>query len=466
MVSEKFRYQLHQEMKQWQAEGLIEGELYAQLAHRYEFNTLVNSVDRRFVVFLISLVSLLITAAAIAFLTVHWQLWSKELKIVSLLTLFASINATGFYLWRRSQTSWQTWLGKSLLLVGALLLGANLALMSQLFQQNSLYQLFLVWGLGVLTMAYSLRLAALGILATLLTAIGYSMGIVTLLIPREFSSFQLAIEHMPLLVSLLGIPLAYLCRSPWLFGVQALLIVYSLEVNLPVFLANFYNYSPLTRGMMQAIACVLPPAFLWAYRFPFKIIARYLALLFISLLFYWFSFRSSWNFYPYRTGSQIVWSDWLKLLDVLFLGGLTLWSWWHLGKRDAQGQGFRQRRWRLDFKSTLFGLALVLTAIMVWWHVGIEALGEIATLAFNLLLLLLAVFSLREGFKIKARSCFWGGTSLIVVQIVSRWWEYKTDGFDGASAVFLGCLVAIAAGLLFERYLFLWHARETPTDEK
>jgi uncharacterized membrane protein len=460
MVSDKFRHQLHKEVKQWQAEGLIEGELYAQLAYRYEFNALVNSVDNRFVVFLISLASLLIMGAAIAFVTANWQLWSKELKIFLLMTLFVSINATGFYLWRRSQASLH-WLGKSLLLVGALLLGANLALMSQLFQQSSLLdRLFLVWGLGVLTMAYSLRLASLGILATLLTAIGYSIGIVTLLIPREFSSFQLAIEHMPLLISLLGIPLAYWCRSQWLFCLQVLFIVYSLEINLPVFLANFYNYSPLTRGMMQAIACVLPPALLWAYRAPFKIITRYLALLFISLLFYWFSFRSSWTFYPYRTGSLIVWSDWLKLLDVFFFSGLTLWSWWHLGKRD------RQRQWRLDFKSTLVGLALVLTAITIWWHVSIEALGDIATLIFNLLLLLLGVFLLREGLKNRVRSYFWGGTSLIVVQIVSRWWEYKTDWFDGASALFLGCLIAIAAGLWFERYLHIWRAMETPTDEK
>jgi uncharacterized membrane protein len=461
MVCEKFRHQLHKEVKQWQAEGLIEGELYAQLAHRYEFNSLVNSVDRRFFIFLISSASLLVTVAAIAFMAAYWLLWSKELKIVLLITFFSGINATGFYFWRRSNTSWQTWLGKSLLLVGALLLGANLALMSQIFQQSSLlYQLFLVWGLGVLTMAYSLRLVSLGILATLLGAIGYSMGIVTLLIPREFSSFQLAIEHMPLLVCLLGIPLAYWCRSPWLFGVQALFLVYSFEVNLPVFLANFYNYSPLTRGMMQALACVLPPALLWAYRAPFKLVARYLALLFISLLFYWFSFRSSWHFYPYRTGSQIVWSDWFKLVGVLFLSGLTLWNWWHLGKRD------RDRQWRLDYKSTLFALALLLTAAMVWWHVSIGSLGEIATLVFNLLLLFLAVFLLREGLKMRARSGFWSGTSLIILQIVSRWWEYKTDGFEGASAIFLGCLVAIAAGIWFERYLFFLAPKESATDEK
>lgn len=459
MVSEKFRYQLHKEVKQWQAEGLIEGDLYAQLAHRYEFNALVNSVDNRFVVLLISLASLLVTGAAIATVITYWQFWSKELKIFLLVTLFVSTNATGFYFWQRAKASWQTWLGKSLLLVGALLLGANLALMTQLFQQNSLLdRLFLVWGLGILAMAYSLRLAFLGILATLLGAIGYSIGIVTLLIPREFYNFQLAIEHMPLLVSLLGIPLAYWCRSRWLFVLQALFIVYSLEINLPVFLANFYNYSPLTRGMMQAIACVLPPALLWAYRAPFAIVARYLALLFISVLFSWFSFRSSWNFYPYRTGSQIVWSDWLKLLDVLFFSGLTLLSWWQLGKRD--------RKWRLDFKSTLVCFSLILTAVMVCWHFSIEALGDTATLVFNLLLLLLAVFLLREGLKTRARSCFWAGISLIIVQVISRWWEYKTDGFEAASALFLGCLVAIAAGLWFEGYLHVGRAIETPKDEK
>ena len=80
-----------------------------------------------------------------------------------LMALFIGVNWGGFRLWHYSQESWQSRLGKGLLLLGGLLLGANLGLMSQMFHRSDpVFHLFLVWGLGVWLMAYSLRLTLLG----------------------------------------------------------------------------------------------------------------------------------------------------------------------------------------------------------------------------------------------------------------------------------------------------------------
>ncbi|NJQ98554.1 MAG: DUF2157 domain-containing protein [Hydrococcus sp. CSU_1_8] len=143
MVSEKFRYQLRQEVIRWQAEGLIDEELYAELARRYQFADLADSARNRFVAILIGLGSVLLGLAAITFVAANWQVLSKSLKVLLLMSLFAGVNAAGFYLWRPPAPSWQARLGKGLLLFGSFILGANFALMSQIFHQSgSVYQLF------------------------------------------------------------------------------------------------------------------------------------------------------------------------------------------------------------------------------------------------------------------------------------------------------------------------------------
>ncbi|MCU0532991.1 MAG: DUF2157 domain-containing protein [Hydrococcus sp. Prado102] len=454
MVSEKFRHQLRQEVMGWQAEGLIDEELYAELARRYQFADLADSARNRFVAILIGLGSVLLGLAAITFVAANWQVLSKPVKVVLLMSLFAGVNAAGFYLWRPPAPSWQARLGKGLLLFGSSILGANFALMSQIFHQSgSVYQLFLVWGLGVLAMAYSLRLTFLGILALILTGIGYGSGIMSFLIPREVSGFQLAIAHMPLLVSLLGIPLAYWCRSRWLFGLSAVLIVASLEVNLLIFLADFSNYSPTTRGITSAIATSLPPALLWAYRdslwnislekLSFDAIARNLSLIFISTSLYFFSFNW-WDARDARMGSQIELSDWFGLIDLVFLSAVTIWAWWRLGFLTSNTGS-----WRLERQSTLIGAVILVSGTIV----GVDAFGAIATLIFNILLFLFAVAFIRRGLATGNRRGFWGGLLLLVLQIASRMLEYETNLLAKAIALFICGFGIIGAGLWFERHL-------------
>ncbi|MGK7878273.1 MAG: DUF2157 domain-containing protein [Xenococcaceae cyanobacterium] len=460
MVSEKFRHQLRKEVDKWQAEGLIDAELYEQLAHRYQFSALDTAARNRFVLILLGLGSVLLGLAVITFVAANWQVWSRELKVVLLMSLFAGVNAAGFYLWRRPVEGWQFRLGMGLLLLGALILGANLALMSQMFHQSGpVYQLYLVWALGVLAMAYSLRLTLLAILAVILTGIGYSWGIPDLLSPGEFSGFQLSLQHMPLLASLLFVPLAYWCRSRWLFGLGTVLVISSLEVNLLRQLEYFYGFSPATGGVIVAIACCLPPALLWAYSdslwihrpsdtTSFDPIARNLAVFFLSILFYQFSFHFFWEYSPYQTVVDISWRELLTLPDVLVFGGLTLWAWWRLGYRA--GSPFL---WQIDLHSTVVGAMIAITAFVVWWQVSVGDLEAIATFIFNVLLFLLAVGLVREALATGKRCGFWTGIVLMVLQLFSRMVEYDTGLLFKAIVLFLCGVGVIAAGLWFERYV-------------
>jgi len=447
-MSDKFRRQLRQEVEQWYNEGLIDQTVYEQLGDRYKFTDLESSASNRFILILLGLGSVLLGLGIITFVAANWQAWGRELKITLLLSGFIGINTAGFYLWRRSNQQWQRNLGQALLLLGALALGANMALMSQLFHQSGqVYQLYLIWGLGVLAMAYSLRLTMLGIFASLLVWLGY----LRYLWEPEVVAFgglswlQLFVQHLPVLVGLLFIPLAYWCNSRWIFRLSAIAIIFSLEANILRF--NLLGSSP----WMAAIAFALPPALLWAYndsllrRHPlpvevFSRIARSLALTFLGLLFYVLSFYGLWNtsLVPPPENALPLYAP--PLLDLLLLGILALWQWVRL-----------LRRWNLN--NYLVAGMIVISAVVPVWHLSGTPQPASAAFIFNLLLFLLSVGLIREGLAQGKRQLFWGGMLLLTLQIFSRMLEYDTDLLFKSFVLFLCGFGLMGGGLWFERRL-------------
>ncbi len=445
LSSDKFRRQLRQEADQWRTEGLIDDSVYEELSKRYQFSELEAAARNRFVVILLGLGSLLLGLGIITFVAANWQAWSRELRVILLLSIFISVNTAGFYLWRRPTERWQRRLGQGLLLLGALVLGANLALMSQMFHQSGLlYQLYLVWGLGVLAMAYSLRLTLLGMLAALLIGLGYLQGQPEFGAIGEFSWLRLMVQHMPVLAGLMFIPLAYWCRSRWIFRLGAIIMVYSLEANL--IRVNMVSSS----GWIAAIACALPPALLWAYSDslwnvprtakPFEGVARTLAITFLSLLFYVLSFLGLWNTSSVSSAEVASRLPLPLLVDIFILGSLTLWEWLRLLRR-------------VDLTNSLVASMIAISALVPYWHLSVGRNPAIAVLLFNLLLFLLAVGLIREGLTAGQRRLFWGGMVLLTLQIFTRMWEYNTDLLLKSLVLFLCGLGVIAAGLWFERYL-------------
>jgi uncharacterized membrane protein len=450
MVTEQFRRQLRHEAEQWWKEGLIDADLYEQLAQRYQLQALEREASHRFIAILMGLGSILLGLAAITFVAANWQVWSRPVKLVLLLSLFIGINAIGFYLWRRpSALKGQQRLGHGLLLLGALLLGANLALLSQMFHQSgNAYELFLIWGLGVSAMAYSLRLTSLGILAWILIGIGYWAGWFARLTGEELTLGQLLVQHMPLVASGLFVGLAYRCRSKLLFGLSGILIAASLCCNC----LSAANTLPLPTGWIAATAFALPPALLWSYSSriwrsaqtvdPFQPIARRLALCCMGVTFYLLSFRFWWNDAAFDRSTS--W-DWQPLLDVVILAVVTGLGWLQL-RHDWRG--WRQER---ALHSGTVAVAVLVIALSLIWHYDVHLLANFGIILFNLTLFLLAVGLIRDGLALGERSTLWGGMVLLVLGIISRMLEYET-GLLLKSIVFAACGIGvIAAGLWFER---------------
>lgn len=460
MLLDNFRRQLRQEAELWRAEGLIDTEQYQQLSERYQFNNLETVARDRFVMVLIGVGSVLLGLGVITFVAANWQAVSRELKFTLLLTLFFVVNITGFYLWRQPNqvNRRQHRLGQGLLLLGAVILGANMALLAQMFHiSSSSYQLFLSWGLGVLAMAYSLRLTFLGLLAILLVQLGYWIGLVEgLSSVGEFSWLRLMVQHMPLLTGLLFVPLAYWCRSSLIFVLALVAVVTLVQFNLKPL--EILTYSTASLGWACAIAFALPPALLWGYDdlvWPnltarvFQPFARNLALLFLGILFYILSFHWLWQTSSYQSVQTNLPLSLLPLIDIVILSGLALFEWLYLLRQPRKRRFFGG----MDMTTAIIACFIAITALVPFWHLSVSPIGVLATITFNALLSMLACGLIHKGLTQGQRRAFWGGMVLLTLQILSRMLEYDTNLLF-KSFVFVFCGVGvITVGFWFERYL-------------
>lgn len=460
MIIDNFRAKLRNEAKIWRDEGLIEDSQYEQLSQKYQFDSLDNVAQDRFIFILIGVGCILVGLGAITFVAANWQAWSREVKLILLLSLFFAINIVGFFLWRepvfdnagKKRRQRKRIFGHGLLLLGALLLGANMAFMAQTFHiSGDDYQLFIYWGIGVLVMAYGLRLASLGVFAFVLFNIGYFMGLGELWsVNNEFSLTRLMIEHMPILWLVLFVPLAYICKSRWIFALSTIAFATSLQFNLN----RYYRYS---QSWVNHFTFALPPALLWSYDdllFPkinqrwFQPVARNLALLFFSILFYILSFREYWRLSDYPPNFNEFKPDLFLLIDLGILTALAIYQWFNLlfANRNRQRQG-------IDITNISIGILVVMAAFAPIARQNIGGMAFIAIFVFNLLLALLACGMIRQGLQSNQRRAFWGGMILLTLQIITRMLEYNTELLF-KSLVFVLCGVAvITAGLWFERHL-------------
>ncbi|BAZ30845.1 hypothetical protein NIES4074_33120 [Cylindrospermum sp. NIES-4074] len=467
MILDNFQRKLRQEAQLWRDEGLISSSQHQQLADRYQFNKLEADARERFVFIVIGIGGLLLGLGVITFVAANWQTWTREVKFILLMSLFLSTAITGFYTWRepllakaegKKPQAGKRVLGEALLILSAFILGATLLLMAQIFNvSGSTPELFLAWGFGVLVMAYSLSLNSLGILAIVLVQIGYWQGLGDLWYSsNDLTWARFVVQHMPLLSWLLFVPLAYFCRSRWIFGLAAVAFATSLQFNLtPLPLLTTADLAP----WVASFAFALPPALFWSYDdllFPtinyrlFQPLARSLALVCFGVFFYLLSFRSQWLApdLVYNQSTNFVNGRSLPIIDLGILSGLAVLQWLYL-LRQTNNPARRE---------VIFTLAIITTflaflTVVPFWHQAINRIGDLGIFIFNVLLAFLAWGLIQEGLKLRDRRSFWSGILLFTLQIISRVLEYDTDLLF-KSLVFILCGSAVmTAGLWFERRL-------------
>lgn len=479
MITERFRYQLRQEARQWVTDGLLQPEQFDRLADRYQFRTLDQGARNRFVTILLCLGGVLLGLGVITFVAANWQQWPRAFRVGVLLSALLGVQALGFYLWRSPapRLAGQRRLGQALLLLGGLLLGANLALTAQMFHQGGpLSSLYFIWGGGVLTMAIGLRLMPLGLLALILTIVGYWSGLYDWWEPEP--SWQRALaEHMPLVSALAFLPLAHVTRSRFLFGLAWLFTLGTLQTN--------FWWSLMHPWVASVLSLALPFALGWGYRdrlwpavqrwwlrlplprtlhhwlvpggaidprpLNFQNITQNLTILWLMGMFYFTSFWFFWEGSGRQSGSstdgniydpaQFV--PWLAVdVAVAAVAAVLMWA------RRGRGAAMGADQWLTD--AVLWALVLSL-GLTLGWHYNVAALPNLGTLLANVCLFLLGVGLVREGLSDGRRLAFWSGLLLLVLDIWTRMLEYNTDLLLKALVFVLCGVGVIAAGLWFER---------------
>jgi len=465
--SEKFRRQLRQETEQWWQKGWINADLYQTLAEEYQFAALEREARNRFTGILLGLGSILLGLGVITYVAANWQGWPREFRVILLISLFISTNGTGFYLWRSDRTSGLRRLGQGFLLLGALVLGANMGLMSQMFHQSgSVFELFLLWGLGVALMAASLRFTPLGIMALILVSIGYGLGMLDRF-SATLSPFMPLVNHTPLLIAALFIPLAYGVRSLSLFGFSAIVLVFSLTTNLLTIGQS------VTWSWLYAFVLMLPPTLLWGYYDfrtldlnpldsqnigpptsppdPYRQFSQSLAIVYVSLLLYSLSFKVWWTALPSEPYFYSRHEDfhWLSFLDSFILAGIAILGYWQ------QLRAFLRppQTPNLALNTGTLLITIALTGGVTLSHLQWGPLGAWATVGYNLLFFTFAIALLRDGLAQGTRRTFWGGMLLLVMGLLTRMLEYNTDLLLKALVFVICGIVVMGAGIWFEKHI-------------
>lgn len=468
MFFDNFQRRLRRDAELWRDEGIISASQYQQIADRYQFKNLETAARDRFMMIAIAIGGILLVIGIFTFAAANWFSWSREVKFILMMSLFFFISITGFYNWREPTLSskegkkpqrHKRFLGEALLIFAAFILGANLILMAQIFNiTGSIPELFLAWGFGVSFMAYGLSLNSLGIMSIVLVQIGYWAGLGDLWYSSDQLSWsRLAVRHMPLISWLLFVPLAYLCRSRWIFFFAALLFASSLQFNLnPLPLLNFSDVAP----WVASFALALPPAIFWSYDdllFPtinyrlFQPLARNLALIAFGLVFYALSFRWQWQGFSSNSfGLNNNSSNFLSVpvIDLGILSGLAVLQWLFLLRQRSNPP-----RREVVFNTGLIATFLGFILVVPFWHQAINRIGDLGSFIFNVLLAVLSWGLIQEGMKLNDRRSFWGGMLLLTLLVISRMLEYDTDLLF-RSMVFLMCgSILISAGMWFENRL-------------
>jgi uncharacterized membrane protein len=445
MLPTKFRRLLRQEANSWAREELIDRSTYDRLASKYRFDDLDIESRNTFVTILISCGCILIGLGLLTFVAANWQGLAREWRVLLLFSLFAIVNIGGFYLWNSERGSNRR-LGEGLLLLGALILGGNMALMGQTFHvEGEVHALLITWAIGISMMAYVLRITSLGILATILMGIGFWQPFFDWSGSNAIDSSWIDFVRwqMSIVAPILFVPLAYICRSPAIFTMAGI-----------GFISAFQARLDLSSNLALAVACSIPPILLWGYgnlslSWPihqqakisaFPKIARKLAVLSLGLSCFVLSFSELWS----GLNTDRVSLSFISLNGAVWtIASILIWSVLIWKYRRQIGNP------PLDLNAiAIVGFSLILAvAILV---VRVPAPSSIICW---LLLFLIGGGLIKSGLAQSDRQAFWAGISLVITRI-SAWFLFIQTDLLFKSLLLAVCGASIIAiGLWFERYV-------------
>ncbi len=495
MADDRFRRQLDQALAQWVSQGLIEDRHRDRLRQFYELDQLNSRSGGRFVGILMTTGAILVGLGIITFIAANWAAIPRSVRALTALGLMTGLQTLGFFLWRDPQRipglQWQhpQRLGSALILIGGLALGATIALMAQWVQiGGSPGGLFLSWSLGVLGMAYGIRHTPSGFLGIILWLTGFWTELGSGVSSPGDLMFPYTLGHFPLATLVLIMPLAYWCRSRWIFVAGLISLITALGWLAPgLWMGGF----PELVLALPILTCVG----IWAWSFwhdrwlPWLLlrlklvdetedraelqagldlapIAQFFSLIGLAGLLYilgfsWGDFDLDWNWNRFLNtidlDLEVAWSSLLTFVS--FAVGI-IWiciSNWNFQR--AVPKAFSSEMIWLD---RTFGICCLGLLGLVFSYRILDGglwLKFVRLIGTNIALFGLGSMITWQGLQQAQRWRFWLGLLTLTLLVLSRFFEYPT-GLLLKSAVLISCGVGvIMAGLRFERIHQRVHSR-------
>lgn len=431
-ASRAFRVGLKKHLPLWREEGLIQAEQAEALSGRYELASLKEESRTLLSMTLYLFGAALIAAAVISIVAAHWDEINRWVKVGLLVSAMLGVEIAGFSLWK-IQGKWEK-LGHGLMVLGVLLIGANIGLFAQIFHISSeAGGIFLLWAIGSLVMGYAVFSWPMGVLACLLMVI--------------WGSIQAGNHNSDALVlgmygSIVLIPLAYFTRSSTLFVFSILSVGLIVAMSVGDRDGDYFLPAVILAGNML---------FAWgmSHRGRFKKFA-YPSLFLASMVLVFLLFLSSFEDVLEDIEGEITFGQEgffpiLPMLGAMLLACVT-----------GYVRSFFERPWSVRQYTAICLIAASLFVLLA----GVLAESMLACLVgINLMLCVLAAYWIAQGFRQDRRELFWSGLLLATAMALGRFFEYDTNlTVKGIAFAICGVLV-IYAGVKFERNLIQRRSR-------
>lgn len=421
--SNKFRAALKNEIPIFIEDGIITSDGAEKLKTTYELDNiekdgypLVSSV-------FFTMGALLISGGVISFVASHWDEISKWWRVALLITLQLTIYFAGYWFeYKRDKPR----LGAALTFCGALIFGANIALLAQIFQiSGKEYRFYGAWAIGSLLIAWAAESRIIGLLYLLTSFIWFG--------EYNEKNNELIVSFYPLALAITLLPLARRLNSSVLYTFT--------------FIGMFTSLTTLAAGQLSA--------------------SRYaLGVLAIGGLFTW----SSGEFYVILNQFKDI-ADTLRKLGVAILGVSAYIGSFHWVSENPPDHGSNKFYWVIPIM--VLGVIWIYRFIKLWPKIDqdrkkfagyvLSALAFIylalllepfsrvlPVIAFNIAALIVAGIFIFKGIIEESRFSFWSGTLYVALLIFSRFFEFDSSLLLKSIAFVLCGIITMIAGNIYE----------------
>jgi uncharacterized membrane protein len=415
-----FRVRLKRELPHWREQGIVDEATAESLTARYHLDEEGVSVAAAAIY---TLGALLIAGGVISFVTWNWADIDKPVKVLLITAALVAAHGSGYWLWRVSGRLPR--LGHALILLGSLIFGADVGLLSQIFHISTDPSAgFGVWAIGAAVAAWALPSVPNGVLAVGVASIWASVFL------EEHHTLHFLV---PYLVAVPFFALAVRTSSRVMFLATALGTLWCMA-----YAAGSETGDPIG----PLVALVLAAALLLAFAFRgagarFTAVARPLGLVAVVSIAYVVSFHEVAEDLALAEIADRP-ATWLGFAVPVAVAAVALFF-----------VALRRERGALSAQpTTLIAYGGCFLLLLAWMMPEVEVVGAVAG---NLVLAAICISAITSSVSTLERGPFWGGTLLGGLVIVSRFFEYETELWL-RGLVFLACGIAmIAFGRVFER---------------